>query len=162
MTPGSVHQGGTTPQHPPQGRQGGTHPHSARVECVGAVIRDDAGRLLLILRGHEPSKGLWSVPGGRIEAGETDEQAVVREVAEETGLRVICGRLLGTAELPGLGGATIVVRDYLADLAAGSADPMVAGDDAADVRWVSGAEAAEMDARGELTSGLLSTLRSWL
>jgi 8-oxo-dGTP diphosphatase len=151
MTQGSVYRGGTTPQNPPP------------VECVGAVIRDEAGRMLLILRGHEPSKGLWSIPGGRIEPGETDEQAVVREVAEETGLRVTCGRLLGTAELPGLAGATVVVRDYLAVLAAGSAGPSaVAGDDAADVRWVTDADAAAMEARGELTSGLLSTLRSWL
>jgi 8-oxo-dGTP diphosphatase len=133
------------------------------IECVGAVIRDGAGRMLLVLRGHEPSKGLWSIPGGRIEPGETDEQAVVREVAEETGLRVICGQLLGTAELPGQAGATVVVRDYLAVLAAGSAGLLaVAGDDAADVRWVTDTEAAAMDTRGELTSGLLSTLRSWL
>lgn len=119
--------------------------------------------MLLILRGHEPGKGLWSIPGGRIEPGETDEQAVVREVSEETGLGVTCGRLLGTAELPGLAGATVVVRDYLAHLAAGSADlRAVAGDDAADVRWVTDAQAREMDDRGELTAGLLSTLQFWL
>jgi 8-oxo-dGTP diphosphatase len=119
--------------------------------------------MLLILRGHEPGKGLWSIPGGRIEPGETDEQAVIREVAEETGLLVTCGRLLGTAELPGIAGATVIVRDYLAELAAGSAAQVaVAGDDAADVRWVTSAEADAMDASGELTSGLLSTLRSWL
>ena len=51
--------------------------------------------MLMILRGHEPGKGLWSIPGGRIEPGESDEQAVVREVREETGLEVTCGRLLG-------------------------------------------------------------------
>jgi len=152
MTPGAGPRAGTTRQNPP-------------VECVGAVIRDQSGRMLLILRGHEPSKGLWSIPGGRIEPGETDEQAVIREVAEETGLRVTCGRLLGTAELPGLAGlagTTVVVRDYLAELAAGSAELPVAGDDAADVRWVTDAQALEMDDRGELTSGLLGTLRSWL
>lgn len=133
------------------------------VQCVGAVIRDESGRMLLILRGHEPGKGLWSVPGGRIESGETDEEAVVREVAEETGLRVTCGRLLGTAELPGLAGARVVVRDYLAELApAWPGQVAEAGDDAAGVRWVTDAEADAMDARGELTSGLLGTLRSWL
>src|ERR1700689_2893641 len=72
-----------------------------RVQCVGAVITDESGRMLLILRGHEPGKGLWSVPGGRIEPGETDEQAVIREVREETGLEVTCGRLLGAAVLAG-------------------------------------------------------------
>jgi len=148
---------------PESDRAGESIQEKSPVECVGAVIRDESGRMLLIVRGHEPGKGLWSVPGGRIEPGETDEQAVVREVAEETGLRVVCGRLLGTAELPGLAGTRVIVRDYLAELAGGSAgQAAVAGDDAADVRWVSSAEADAMEARGELTTGLLRTLRSWL
>ena len=40
-----------------------------RIPCVGAVIKDRDGRLLLIKRGHEPGAGLWSLPGGRIEPG---------------------------------------------------------------------------------------------
>jgi ADP-ribose pyrophosphatase YjhB (NUDIX family) len=133
-----------------------------RIPCVGAVIRDDAGRLLMILRGHEPGKGLWSIPGGRIEPGETPEQAVVREVREETGLEVSCGPLLGTAELPGLDGAIVDIRDYLAFLRVDSAETAAAGDDAAALRWVTDAEAAAMDERGEVTSGLLTTLRGWM
>lgn len=129
---------------------------------MGAVIKDEAGRLLLILRGHEPGIGLWSIPGGRIEPGETDEQAVVREVQEETGLAVTCGRRLGTAELPGPDGVVIEVRDYLAALAPpAAAGAARAGDDAAAVRWVTDADADAMDARGELTEGLLAALRSW-
>lgn len=126
--------------------------------CVGAVITDDHGRLLLILRGHEPGQGLWSIPGGRIEPGETDQQAVIREVREETGLEVTCGRLLGSAELPGLAGAVVEIRDYLAELRPVSP---VAGDDAAAVRWVTPAEADQMEASGQLTAGLLAALRSW-
>jgi 8-oxo-dGTP diphosphatase len=133
----------------------------ARIPCVGAVIRDEAGRLLMILRGHEPGRGLWSIPGGRIEPGETPEAAVVREVREETGLDVRCGPLLGRAELPGLAGAVVDIRDYRASLVAGSATIATAGDDAADVRWVSDAEAAAMDERGEVTRGLLAALRAW-
>jgi 8-oxo-dGTP diphosphatase len=119
--------------------------------------------MLMILRGHEPGLGLWSIPGGRIEPGESDEQAVSREVREETGLEVTCGRLLGAVELPGLDGAIVVIRDYLAFTVPGRPGPPAptAGDDAADVRWVSDAEADAMEAGGELTSGLLATLRSW-
>jgi 8-oxo-dGTP diphosphatase len=134
----------------------------ARIPCVGAVIRDDAGRLLMIVRGHDPGRGLWSIPGGRIEPGETPEQAVVREVREETGLDVSCGPLLGVAELPGRNGAIVDIRDYRAFLVPGSAEVATAGDDAADVRWVSDAEATAMDERGEVTSGLLTTLRAWM
>lgn len=132
-----------------------------RIPCVGAVIRDEAGRLLMILRGHDPGRGLWSIPGGRIEAGETAEAAVVREVREETGLEVRCGPLLGSAELPGLDGAVVDIRDYRAYLVPGSAALPRAGDDAADVRWVTHAEAAAMDERGEVTRGLLAALRAW-
>ncbi len=118
---------------------------------MGAVIKDAAGRLLLIRRGHEPGAGLWSLPGGRIEPRETDEQAVVREILEETGLRVACGRLVGTAELPGLDGAVVDVRDYLATVTGGE---LAAGDDAADVRWVTAAELARLP----LTNGLAEFL----
>src|SRR5439155_11424714 len=57
---------------------------------VGAVIFD-GDRVLLIKRGHEPLKGEWSLPGGRVELGETLGQAVAREVLEETGLVVDVG-----------------------------------------------------------------------
>src|SRR5258708_27269439 len=108
-----------------------------RVPCVGAVIKDGAGGLLLIKRGHEPGAGLWSLPGGRIEPGETDQQAVGREILEETGLLVACGRLVGTAGLPGRDGAVIDIRDYLAVVTGGK---LAAGDDAPDGRWGAAAD----------------------
>jgi 8-oxo-dGTP diphosphatase len=125
-----------------------------RIPCVGAVIKDPAGRLLLIKRGHEPGAGLWSLPGGRIEPGETDQQAVAREVLEETSLLVECRRLLGTVELPGPGETVIVVSDYLAEVTGGE---LAAGDDAADARWVA---AADLDGL-PLTSGLAGYLTAW-
>jgi 8-oxo-dGTP diphosphatase len=130
----------------------------ACVPCVGAVIRDGAGRILLIKRGHEPGKGLWSIPGGRIEPGETNEQAVVREVREETGLDVECGPLLGAIERPGMGGTILRISDYHAVITGGE---LTAGDDAADARWLTLQEASELDSGGKLTGGLLTILRSW-
>jgi ADP-ribose pyrophosphatase YjhB (NUDIX family) len=125
-----------------------------RIPCVGAVIKDTAGRLLLIKRGHDPGAGLWTLPGGRIEPGETDQQAVTREILEETGLQVTCGRLVGEAELPGPDGVVIDVRDYAAFVVGGE---LAAGDDAADARWVTAAELASMP----LTSGLAEFLACW-
>lgn len=125
------------------------------IGCVGAVIRDADGRLLLVRRGHEPGKGLWSVPGGRIEDGETDEQALVREVAEETGLIVTPGRLIGSVRRPGATpGTEYHIRDYSAEVTGGL---LVPGDDADDARWAAPGELAAFP----LTDGLLETLRSW-
>src|SRR6266566_5207563 len=104
-----------------------------RIPCVGAVIKDRDGRLLLIKRGHEPGAGLWSLPGGRIEPGETDTQALVREMLEETGLTVEPRRLIGRVQRPGLNDAVIDIRDYAATVIGGMLRP---GDDAADARWV--------------------------
>jgi len=133
-------------------------PATQRIPCVGALITDQAGRLLLILRGHDPGKGLWSIPGGRIEPGETDEEAVIREVREETGLEVTCGELLGAVDRPALADTVIEIRDYGAVVVSGE---LAAGDDAADARWVTPADIAALDATGQLTSGLLTALRSW-
>ena len=125
------------------------------IGCVGAVIKDADGRLLLIRRGHEPGKGLWSLPGGRIEDGETDEQALVREIAEETGLAVTPGRLIGGVRRPGAApGTEYDIRDYAADVTGGT---LVPGDDADDARWTAPGDLAALP----LTDGLLATLRSW-
>ena len=121
---------------------------------MGAIITDDAGRLLLIQRGHEPEEGRWSLPGGRVKPGESDRDALVREVREETGLHVEPGRLIGAVERPAPGGAVFDIYDYAASISGGQ---LVAGDDAADARWV---HPGEID-RLELTTGLARTLAGW-
>ncbi|MGW0588068.1 NUDIX hydrolase [Streptosporangium sp. NPDC002607] len=124
------------------------------VNCVGAIILDGSGRMLLVRRGRPPGMGLWSVPGGRVEPGESDPEAVIREVLEETGLTVVPGRLAGTVDRPGPGGALYEIRDYLAEVSGGT---LSAGDDAADVRWVTRAELQRLP----LTPGLLDALVEW-
>jgi 8-oxo-dGTP diphosphatase len=125
------------------------------VPCVGAVVHDTSGRLLLVRRGRDPHRGRWSLPGGRIEPGETPEQAVEREVGEETGLVVRAGAPVGRVRIRGDG----VVYDVL-DLACTLAHPPgtpLAGDDAVDVMF---ADAAVLDGL-DCTPGLVETLRGW-
>ena len=124
------------------------------IPCVGAIIKDGSGRLLLIQRGHDPEAGRWSLPGGRIEPGETDEQALIREVREETGLTVICQHLVGSVKRSASRSAVLDIRDYAATVTGGR---LAAGDDAADVRWVSPAGLTDL----VLTSGLAETLTAW-
>jgi 8-oxo-dGTP diphosphatase len=124
------------------------------IPCVGAVITDSHGRLLLIKRGHEPGAGLWSLPGGRIEPGETDAEALVREMLEETGLTVEPGRLLGRVQRAGPEGAVLDIRDYAATITGGT---LRAGDDAADARWAGAEELATLD----ITEGLVEVLTDW-
>jgi 8-oxo-dGTP diphosphatase len=128
-----------------------------RVPCVGAIVRD-ADRLLLVRRGTEPGRGLWSVPGGRVEAGETAHDAVVRELAEETGLPVEPVEVAGIVERDGPGGVVYVIEDWFARVAPGT-DPagVRAGDDADEARWVPLTDVAALP----LVDGLLEALRDW-
>ena len=124
------------------------------VPCVGAVIKDEQGRLLLIKRGHEPGAGLWSLPGGRIEPGETDAAALVREMREETGLEVQAGPLLGRVRRPAPGSTVLDIRDYAATVTGGT---LRAGDDAAEARWVAVSELPSLP----VTDGLVEALTDW-
>lgn len=125
------------------------------VRCVGAVILDGAGRLLMIRRGRPPSEGLWSIPGGRVKPGESDAAALVREVREETGLDVVPGHLIGSVQRPGPGESVYDIHDYAATLTT-STEP-TAGDDAAAARWVPFEDLRSLPT----TPGLLAALRTW-
>ena len=98
--------------------------------CVGAIARR-GDELLLVRRGTDPGRGLWSVPGGRVEPGETLADAVVRELREETGLEGTCGAFVGWVERIGVD-HHFVILDFEVEVAGNP----IAGDDADDARWV--------------------------
>jgi ADP-ribose pyrophosphatase YjhB (NUDIX family) len=104
--------------------------------CVGGIAFDDQGRVLLIQRGQPPGEGLWTVPGGRLELGETLEQGCAREVREETGLDVEVGALVEVVEriLPegDRVGFHFVILDYLVTVRGGELSPAT---DVSDARW---------------------------
>ncbi|MDQ1373370.1 MAG: 8-oxo-dGTP diphosphatase [Actinomycetota bacterium] len=116
-----------------------TGPDSPEV-CVG-VIAVDADRLLLVRRGRGAAQGEWSVPGGRVKAGETLAEAVVRELLEETGLEGVCNDFIGWVERID-DDNHFVILDFHVDVLE-PRDP-VAGDDAAEARWVSLSEVADL------------------
>jgi ADP-ribose pyrophosphatase YjhB (NUDIX family) len=117
--------------------------------AVGAFVFDGP-RVLLVERGRPPGEGLWSVPGGRQEPGETLAQAVAREVREETGLVVEVGPLACVVERIGQD-HHFVILDYLARPIGGA---LVAGSDARAVRFVEDTELATLP----LTEGLVDVL----
>jgi 8-oxo-dGTP diphosphatase len=112
------------------------YPHQPRV-AVGVVVVKNSS-VLLVKRGQEPSKGLWSVPGGLIELGETLEDAAQREVREETGINVRIEKLLGVAnnivrDDEGKTRFHYVLIDYLARPLTTS---VKAQSDASETKWV--------------------------
>jgi len=113
------------------------------------LIYDPDGRLLLVQRANEPGRGLWSLPGGRVEPGEDDAAALVREMAEETGLMVQPGALIGRVMR-----GRYAIADYRCTVVGGT---LRAGDDALDARWCDAAALAELP----LVERLAETLADW-
>lgn len=126
----------------------------ARAEvCVGvAVVRD--GSLLLIERGRGVGRGLWSIPGGRVEFGETLAQAAKRELYEETGLRADTLTPLGHVERIGPTWH-YVIHDFLWEMPSRYSSDVIVGDDAAAASWV---ELDELHSWPNLAPGLLEFL----
>lgn len=122
---------------------------SDSVPCVGGLTYDADGRLLLVRRRNDPGQGLWSVPGGHVEPGESDAEAVVREMYEETGLTVVPGALVGRVRR-----GPFTIADYRCTVTGGE---LRAGDDALDARWCDAADLAALP----LVDELLETLTGW-
>jgi len=123
--------------------------------AVGAVALRDDGALLLVRRGKAPALGRWSLPGGRVDWGETLSDALRREVAEETGLEVVPGELAGLVERIHLNeGFHYVILDYHVTITGGTLRP---GSDVTDARWVLPSEVALL----EVSDGLLEALRDF-
>ena len=119
------------------------YPLQPRV-AVGIVVVKNSS-VLLVRRGQEPSKGLWSVPGGLVELGETIEEAARREIAEETGISIKIERLLDVANnivRDGQGKIRFhyVLIDFLGHPLTSSVKPQ---SDASEARWVKFNELSE-------------------
>lgn len=126
---------------------------------VGAIIAD-GGRVLLVERGHDPLKGVWSLPGGIVEVGEYLEDAVRREVREETGLDVEPVSVVEVFEriIPDRNGRTeyhYVLIDYLCRPTGGE---LRADSDVSDARWVPRGELASY----RITEGTLGVIEKAL
>ncbi len=125
------------------------------IPCVGAIVLDSQGRLLMVQRANPPAQGQWSIPGGRVEPGESAVDAIVREVREETNLRVRVLREVGKVTRDAPAGGRYVIRDFLAEVV--EVAPLVAGDDALDARFVHPDDFPSLT----VTSGLVEVLIDW-
>jgi ADP-ribose pyrophosphatase len=128
---------------------------SLPVVGVGVVVVRD-GRLLMIRRSKEPGKGKWSIPGGRLELGETIFEGARREAAEETSIDVNVKRFLDTTEtiIRENGGRVryhYVLIDLVGEYISGEPE---AGSDAGECRWVDLEEVPELDMPGSLKAVL--------
>ena len=128
-------------------------PSHPQLAVSAAIFRDD--RLLLVRRARSPAKGLYSLPGGRVEFGETLHAALHREVDEETALKIDIVGLAGWREVvPGTaGGGDYLIMSFAARWRTG--EPVL-NDELDDFRWLA------PDALGDLkvTAGLQEVIRA--
>ncbi len=111
----------------------------APLVAVAAAVLDDAGRVLMVRRGKPPSLGMWALPGGLLDLGESVRDGVVREVREETGAEIELVELLDLFEpIPprrrGLGSLSLCCYRFLGSFRGGAVAP---ADDADGADWVS-------------------------
>ncbi len=122
--------------------------------AVGAVLTDIIGRVLLIQRGQQPNYGKWTLPGGRVEWGETLEQALARELQAETGLRARMGPLAEILEYIDERFHYIILDYHMSE----PEGTLQAGEDALAARFVTLEEAATLSTTPELMAMLRRVL----
>lgn len=127
-------------------------PSPVRPVLAASIAVFRGPRVLLARRGMGPGEGLWSLPGGRVEPGETLVEAALRELMEEVGVSADCLGLVGPHEVIRHDGAGRLCAHYVVMVHAGrwSAGEPATGPEAAEVGWFHPAEVAGLDA----TSGL--------
>jgi 8-oxo-dGTP diphosphatase len=128
-------------------------PSHPQLAVSAAIFRD--GKILLVRRARSPAKGFYSLPGGRVEFGETLHAALHREVSEETALKIEIAELAGWREaLPAAaGGGHFLIMSFAAHWQAGE---VALNEELDDYKWLA------PDALGELklTDGLLGVVQS--
>jgi 8-oxo-dGTP diphosphatase len=132
------------------------YPVEPRVGIGAITIKD--GKVLLVKRGIEPSKGLWAVPGGTLKLGETMQECAAREIMEETGITIkigACIYVFDFIEHDSKGNIKFhfVVVDFAADYVAGESK---GADDALEAHWLSPAELGELPVAQNTINALLS------
>ncbi|MEA3437346.1 MAG: NUDIX hydrolase [Thermodesulfobacteriota bacterium] len=123
------------------------YPNAPRV-AVGALVVYQ-NKVLLVLRGKAPAKGVWAVPGGSVNIGETLQAAAEREVLEETGLQIKAGEVIYSFEKIQRDNAGQVKYHYvILDLEAEPLDPvqtLTPADDAVEAGWFTLADLDRLD-----------------
>ena len=133
------------------------YPPCPQVAVGAVVVKND--RVLLIKRNKPPGEGLWAIPGGRVELGETLQQAAEREIMEETGLTIQAKDPVYTFEVIEPGGTGrprfhYVIIDLAAEYVKGELSP---SDDASEARWISSQELKRLPV-SQTTTEILNTI----
>ena len=133
-----------------------TQPVRPQLAVSGAIFRD--GNVLLVRRARSPAKGFYSLPGGRVEFGESLHTALHREVDEETGLRIEILGLAGWREvLPGdSSGGHYVIMSFAARWAA--REPVL-NDEHDDFKWIDPDAIADLKVTGGLQEVIAAAKR---